>query len=244
MSFKGIFFYFQSKVILKQTLRLLYFFLFLGQLNHGTLFAQEEILVDSFYREDQIYLGVSFAVLLSDHPEFKPQGLSRHFQLGVVRDIPLSANGQFAAGIGLGMSFERYNTNVIRSNDFNSKVSYTVSGNLEENPFFFSLQSLELPLSIRWRNSSSKDYVFWRIYGGVAFQWNYRIHAKTENMSFSVSKDIQNIGATTHLSFGYNTWNFYLAYKLTPFFNQTSFSNEATPFDITPLKIGLIFYLL
>jgi len=73
VSFKGIFFYFQSKVILKQTLRLLYFFLFLGLLNHGTLFAQEEILVDSFYREDQIYLIVSFAVLLKDKPEFKPQ---------------------------------------------------------------------------------------------------------------------------------------------------------------------------
>ncbi len=63
-------------------------------------------------------------------------------------------------------------------------------------------------------------------------------------MSFSVSKDIQNIGATTHLSFGYNTWNFYIAYKLTPFFNPISFSNGATPFDISPLKIGLIFYIL
>ena len=231
-------------MILKRTFCLLHFFLFIGLFNHGILLAQDEILVDSFYREDQIYLGVSFAALLSDQPEFKPQGLSRHFQLGMVRDIPLSENGQFAIGIGLGMSFERYNTNIIRTNDFNSKVFYTVSKNLEENPFFFSLQSLELPLSIRWRNSSSKDYIFWRIYGGLAFQWNYRIHAKTEDMSFSVLKDIQNIGATTHLSFGYNTWNFYLAYKLTPFFNPKSFSNEVAPFDISPLKIGLIFYLL
>ena len=231
-------------MILKRTFCLLYFFLFLGLFSYGPLLAQDETLLDSFYREDQIYLGVSFAVLLSDQPEFKPRGLSRHFQFGVVRDLPLSENGQFALGIGLGMSLERYNTNVIRTNDINSNVSYTVSGNLEDNPFFFSLQSLELPLSIRWRNSSFKDYVFWRIYGGIAFQWNYRIHAKAEDMSFSVSKDIQNIGATTHLSFGYNTWNFFIAYKLTPFFNPTSFSNGATPFDITPLKIGLIFYLL
>ena len=101
-----------------------------------------------------------------------------------------SENGQFAIGIGLGMSFERYNTNVIRTNDFNSNVSYSVSKNLADNPFFFSLQSLELPLSIRWRNSSSKDYEFWRIYGGIAFQWNYRIHAKTEDMSFSVSMQL------------------------------------------------------
>ena len=231
-------------MILKQIFYLLYFFLFIGLFSHGTLLAQDETLADTFYREDQIYLGVSFAVLLSDQPDFKPQGLSRHFQFGVVRDIPLSENGQFALGVGLGMSFERYNTNVIRTNDFNSNISYTVSRNLEDNPFLFSLQSLDLPLSIRWRNSSSKDYVFWRIYGGVSFQWNYRIYAKNEDMSFSVSKDIQNIGATTHLSFGYNTWNFYIAYKLTPFFNPISFSNGATPFDISPLKIGLIFYLL
>tara|TARA_B100000768_G_scaffold149104_1_gene143296 strand:+ start:351 stop:1046 length:696 start_codon:yes stop_codon:yes gene_type:complete len=231
-------------VILKQTFCFLYFFLFIGLLSHGTLLAQDETLADSLYREDQIYLGVSFAVLLSDQFDFKPRGLSRHFQFGVVRDIPLSENGQFALGIGIGMSFERYNTNVIRSDDFNSNISYTVSRNLEDNPFLFSLQSLDLPLSIRWRNSSSKDYVFWRIYGGISFQWNYRIYAKKEDMSFSVSKDIQNIGVKTHLSFGYNTWNFYIAYKLTPFFNPTSFSNGATPFDISPLKIGLIFYLL
>lgn len=231
-------------MILKQTFCFLYFFLFIGLFSHEILLAQDETLADSLYREDQIYLGVSFAVLLSDQPDFKPQGLSRHFQFGVVRDIPLSENGQFALGIGLGMSFERYNTNVIRSDDFNSNTSYTVSRNLEDNPFLFSLQSLDLPLSIRWRNSSSKDYIFWRIYGGISFQWNYRIYAKNEDMSFSVSKDIQNIGATTHLSFGYNTWNFYIAYKLTPFFNPTSFSNGATPFDISPLKIGLIFYLL
>ena len=231
-------------MILKQTFFFLYFFLFIGLLSHGTLLAQDETLADSLYREDQIYLGVSFAVLLSDQFDFKPRGLSRHFQFGVVRDIPLSENGQFALGIGIGMSFVRYNTNVIRSDDFNSNISYTVSRNLEDNPFLFSLQSLDLPLSIRWRNSSSKDYVFWRIYGGISFQWNYRIYAKKEDMSFSVSKDIQNIGVKTHLSFGYNTWNFYLAYKLTPFFNPTSFSNGATPFDISPLKIGLIFYLL
>lgn len=231
-------------MILKQTFCFLYFFLFIGLFSHEILLAQDETLADSLYREDQIYLGVSFAVLLSDQSDFKPQGLSRHFQFGVVRDIPLSENGQFALGIGLGMSFQRYNTNVIRSDDFNSNTSYTVSRNLEDNPFLFSLQSLDLPLSIRWRNSSSKDYIFWRIYGGISFQWNYRIYAKNEDISFSVSKDIQNIGATTHLSFGYNTWNFYIAYKLTPFFNPTSFSNEATSFDISPLKIGLIFYLL
>ena len=82
-------------MILKQTFCFLYFFLFIGLFSHEILLAQDETLADSLYREDQIYLGVSSAVLLSDQSDFKPQGLSRHFQFGVVRDIPLSENGQF-----------------------------------------------------------------------------------------------------------------------------------------------------
>ena len=41
-----------------------------------------------FYREDQIYFGASFMLLNSNQEKFKPQGISRHFQLGFVRDIP------------------------------------------------------------------------------------------------------------------------------------------------------------
>jgi|TARA_B110000285_G_scaffold224811_1_gene282130 hypothetical protein len=233
-------------VILKSTYQLFYscLFLFFGLGFTLPLFAQEEIQENSFYREDQFYIGVSFVALVSDQLAFNPRGISRHFQWGLIRDIPLSEDGQFAAGIGLGMSFERYNTNVVRKENFNSNLSYSISTDPNYPPFFFSIQSLELPLSIRWRNSSTTDYSFWRIYGGIALQWNYRLKAKTENLSFSVAEDLKNLGATAHLSFGYNTWNFYLAYKLTPFFNPKSFSDPALTFDISPIKIGLIFYLL
>ena len=61
----------------------------------------------TFYREDQIYFGASFMILESNQERFKPQGLSRHIQLGFVRDFPLSKSGRVATGVGLGMGFER-----------------------------------------------------------------------------------------------------------------------------------------
>ena len=71
--------------------------------------------VDSpFYREDQIYFGTSFTLLYSNQEKFKRQGISKHFQLGFVRDIPLISSGKLALGLGLGYSFQDYNSNLVR----------------------------------------------------------------------------------------------------------------------------------
>ena len=198
----------------------------------------------SFYREDQIYLGVSFIALDTNKENFDARGLSSHFQWGLVRDFPIDSSGQFALGVGLGMGFERYNTNLNRTVYQQTKGLYTLNDDPTVSPLFFSIQSLELPLSLRWRSSSSTDYAFWRIYGGIAFQWNYRVRAKQDTVVFPVKTELHNLGATAHLSFGYNTWNFYLAYRLTPFFKMDLLSPQTLPIELTPIKVGLIFYLL
>jgi len=97
---------------------------------------------------------------------------------------------------------------------------------------------------LRWRSSSPSDFAFWRVYGGVTLQWNYRIRAKQNSEAVPLSDEIDTLGATANLSFGFNTWNFYVAYRLTPFFDSKGGSLQALPIQITPLKIGLIFYLL
>jgi hypothetical protein len=206
--------------------------------------AETDTLASTFYREDQIYLGVSFVALVSDQEAFDARGLSSHFQWGFVRDFPMVPSGKFALGVGLGMGFERYNTNLNKTDDFQGRGSYSFNEDTTSDPLFFSIQSLELPLSFRWRSSSATDYAFWRIYGGIAFQWNYRLRAEQNDLSLSVRDDLQHFGATTHLSFGYNTWNFYLAYRLTPFFNKDSLSSQWLPLKLAPIKVGLIFYLL
>ena len=74
----------------------------------STVWGQEEDATqDEFFREDQFYLGASFMELQSSEDNLNPQGLSRHLQWGFIRDIPLNTSGKIAAGLGLGMSFER-----------------------------------------------------------------------------------------------------------------------------------------
>ena len=141
------------------------------------------------------------------------------------------------------MSFERYNTNFSRASERIDKVQYTIAEETAS-PMFFSVHSLELPLSLRWRNATPDNFAFWRVYGGVSLRWNYYNKIRQETFEIKNSSDIQNLGAVAHLSFGYNTWNFYLAYRLTPFFKTESLSSQTIPINITPIKEGLIFYLL
>ena len=137
-----------------------------------------EVIDSSFYREDQIYLGVSFVGLVSDQENFYAKGLSSHFQWGVVRDFPIVPSGQLAVGLGLGMGFDRHTTNLNRIEDTQGKGIYSLNTDVTASSLFFSMQSLEFPISFRWRSSSPSDYAFWRVYGGVAFQWNYRVRAE------------------------------------------------------------------
>ena len=209
-----------------------------------SLYGQDEDPVqDDFFREDQFYLGVSFMVLQSNQEDFNPKGLSRHFQWGFVRDFPLSASGKWSSGLGLGMSFERYNTNFFRSPEGVNSTQFSIAED-SDSPLFFSVHSFELPLSIRWRSATVDDYAFWRVYGGVSFRWNYYNKIRQDALLLKNSSEIQRLGAVAHLSFGYNTWNFFLAYHLSPFFDQQALSPASIPLELNPLKIGLIFYIL
>ena len=219
------------------------FFLIVCFLSLGQVFSQESPLtVSSFFREDQFYLGASFMILQSADSEFQPQGLSRHFQWGFIRDLPLSSSGKFAGGIGLGMSFERHTTNLERNID-DLLPSYYISPE-SETSLFFTKSTLELPLTLRWRNATANDFAFWRIYGGISLQWNYFNKMRQQNLVIKNTNGLQKFGTVAHLSFGYNTWNFYFAYQLSSFFDSEAINLESVAQDLNPIKIGLIFYIL
>lgn len=207
------------------------------------LAAQEPKKKDTpFYREDQVYFGASFMVLDSNQERFKPRGLSRHFHFGLVRDIPLHSSGKFATGLGLGMGFERYTTNLIPLEL--GQYSLPEFNLQSEQPLYFSSQSLEIPWTLRWRNATFSEYAFWRVYAGLTFQWHYSLKTKYNGELLEMADELQRFGMNIHLSFGYNTWNFYLAYRLQPFLQSEARGREAIPIRLTPIKIGLIFYLL
>ena len=197
-----------------------------------------------FYREDQIYIGFSFISLDSDNKSFSQRGLSNHFQMGFVRDIPLISSGKLAIGLGLGYSFQNYNSNLIRFNIDNENSIFIVNNNLNQKSKL-SFNFIEFPISLRWRNSSLNDYQFWRVYTGIKFQRNFLSKLKDSSGDIkNISNEVNNWNKELYLSFGYNTWNFYFSYGLNQIMKNIRDQYSDKSFKVRPLKIGLIFYLL
>lgn len=220
----------------------LFLILFLG-FCFSVIEAQEKVKDTSVYREDQFYFGISMVFFTSSNTDLHPSGISRHLQWGFIRDIPFTREGQWAAGVGLGMAFNRYTTNFERTIN-EGGVNYRFIDNEQNDPFFISQSALELPLTLRWRNSTPTDYAFWRVYGGVSLQWFYASNGKLSKERFNIKNDLINWGATAHISVGYNTWNFYIGYSLNELFSSNIHDKATTNLDVRPIKIGLIFFVL
>ena len=180
-------------------------------------------------------------LLNTNQDDLKTRGLSRHFQFGLMRDIPLTKSGKLSSGLGLGISFEKFTTNLIPIE--NGIYSFDLENNI--NSFFsVSVKSFEIPFAIRWRNSTNLDYAFWRVYGGIKINWNFQNRA-TEDLNFeTINQEINTFVTNAFLSFGYNTWNFYLSYPLTPIFNSKITNSNNSSIRISPIKVGLIFFVL
>ena len=209
-------------------------------------FGQEKLKdVDlTFYREDQIYFGTSFMLLNSNQEKFKRQGISKHFQLGFVRDIPIISSGKLALGLGLGYSFQDYNSNLVRFNVNNDSSIYIVNYTLNQKSKL-SFNFIEFPISLRWRNSSPDNHQFWRVYTGFKFQRNFFSKLKySSGYTKNISDEVNNWKKELYLSFGYNTWNFYFSYDLNQVMKNLRNQYSGKSFNITSLKIGLIFYIL
>ena len=81
-------------------------------------FSQDDL---QKYREDQIYFSVYYNSLGGELDNFKENKFSSSFNLGFIRDIPLSKSRKFALGIGLGYGLNSFNNNLkLLSNNQNS----------------------------------------------------------------------------------------------------------------------------
>ena len=201
--------------------------------------------IDStFYRVDQIYFGTSFMLLNSNQEKFKRQGISRHFQLGFVRDVPLISSGKLAIGLGLGYSFQNYNSNLIRFNINNESSIFIVNNTLNQKSKL-TFNFIEFPISLRWRNSSINNYRFSRVYTGFKFQRNFLSKLKYSTGDIkNISDEVNNWNKELYLSFGYDTLNFYFSYGLNQIMKNIRDQYSGKSFNVTSLKIGLIFYIL
>lgn len=214
------------------------------------MWSQEDILVpkkvDSMYREDQFYVGITYNTL-----QKKPSGLSQSsfspgFTMGFLRDFPINKKRNVAIAPGFGLSFQRYNQNII-AQEIDGQISYTIVPETTFKRNSFSFYSIDFPIEFRWRTSTPESHKFWRIYTG--FKLSYVFFDQTRTLASGNQNVIQNNPdfrewqSGIYTTFGFNTWNFYMFYGLQPIFKPSAKIGE-TPLELQVINIGLQFYIL
>jgi hypothetical protein len=216
----------------------------------GILSAQDNLAVaiDDRYREDQFYAAVTYNLLTNLPKGISQNEFSTGFHLGFIRDMPINKRRNWAIGLGLGISSNSYNQNLIITEN-NMGVNFSVDneafGTINKNKFTTYL--IDLPLEIRWRTSTAVDYKIWRIYTG--FKFSYLVYNSTKLRSSLLNSSASNLDVFNDLQYGltlsagYGTWNVHIYYGLNTIFdNSDQLNGEAL--DLKAIKIGLIFYIL
>lgn len=213
--------------------------------------AQEDpeiVLVDSLYREDQIYIGLIYNVLTDKPKGVDNKNFSGGVHFGFLRDMPINEKRNIAVAAGLGYSFNSYGHNLFVGKKASGEGNFIV---LDENYTYdqnrFVTHELELPVEFRWRTSTFETYRFWRVYGGIKMSYLFHFTSvfKQEDKTIKNSdiKELNRLRYTAFLNFGYNTFNFQVQYNLNAFFNNDARINNQ-PVNLSAIKLGLIFYIL
>ncbi|WP_055446955.1 porin family protein [Lacinutrix mariniflava] len=217
-------------------------------------FAQEELSigveeVDSLYKEDQFYFGLTYNLIGKKPSGLSQSGFSGGFHFGYTKDMPINKKRNKAIGVGLGLSLNSFNQNILITEDSKGDALFEIIDETEisVSKNKFTTYVVEMPIEFRWRTSTAVDYKFWRIYSGFKLGYVLANSSKFEGAPESINlKNIDTINKLQYgltLGAGYNTWNFYLYYALNPIFNSSSKINGEV-IDANAIKIGLMFYIL
>lgn len=219
-------------------------------------FAQEKIVkdsiaVDSLYREDQFYFNFTYNTLQNTPSGLKQNKFSTGISFGFLRDIPINKKRTFALALGLGYSSAAYNDNLLISKvtDVNGNPARNyeiISGDTPYDKNKMALRFIDIPFEFRWRNSTPDSHKFWRIYTGFKvsylFSDKYKFESPGETIIVKRNPDLNKFQYGCYLTAGWNTWNFYAYYGLTPLFKSATISNQEL--KMNTLNIGLQFYIL
>ena len=202
--------------------------------------------IDSLYREDQFYIGVTYNVLKNVPIGFSNDKFSTGFSAGFLRDMPINKNRNLAIAPGIGLTFNNYSQN-IGITTTNGTPVYTV---LRDATAYtnnkFSQLFVDVPLEFRWRGSTFENHNFFRIHAGVKL--SYLLYDRSVLRSglgdsiISSNPDFNKLLYGLYAAAGYGGANLYIYYGLNPIFKTVQTSNAAV--NIKSLNIGLIFYIL
>jgi len=208
---------------------------------------QEEKKEDLKYLEDQFYVGLTYNFLLDKPAPVKQQNLSYGLQMGFIKDFPMNQKRTLAMGLGLGYGVNSYYSNLLVTPQDNSFEYSIVPEDLGVKRNKLETHLLEMPIEVRWRNSNPTEYKFWRIYTGLKLGYVLGSRSKTISdlgkESFT-NTDIARFRYGLMANFGYNTFNIHVYYALNNLFKEGRTLDTGEDLTFTPLRIGLIFYIL
>lgn len=235
-------------------MRLLFSCLFL--VSFFNAFSQEDVKaevkpavkIDSLYREDQFFFSVTYNMFTDIPQKFKQNKFSLGLSGGFLRDMPINKTRTVSIAAGLGFSYQNYYQNLTVSKDGAGAAVYNVNSYSEFVSNRYRQYSVDLPIEFRWRNSTYESTKFWRIYAGVKLSYvfsNTSILDDGENTYRINNNDaINKFQYGPYLSTGYNTWNLYLYYGLSPLFKDGTTTLSGEKLTMKTLNAGLIFYIL
>jgi len=203
--------------------------------------------IDSLYREDQFYAQLNYNSIVK-----KPDGLTQDkisfgFGAGFLRDFPLNKKRTFAIAPGIGFTFNNYLQNMSIAGTSNNPIYGIIPSNTYYNKNRFEQFRVEVPIELRWRNSTPESFSFFRIYSG--FKVSYLLYDKSvydngdERIVIKGNKDFEDLLYGVYLSMGYSAFNLQVYYGLNSLFKSTAQFNSA-PVGMNVLSLGVIFYIL
>lgn len=219
----------------------------------GAAFAQENLstlsspsIIDSLYREDQFYIGVTYNLLKNTPVGFSNDKFSTGFSAGFLRDMPINTNRNLAIAPGLGLTFNNYSQNIgiTAPNGIQQYAVLTDPTTYSSNKF--SQLFVDVPLEFRWRGSTFENHNFFRIHGGLKL--SYLLYDRSIYRSgagdtvITSNPDFNKFLYGTYVSAGYGGVNLYVYYGLNALFKTAQIAG--TKVDVKSLNIGLIFYIL
>lgn len=203
--------------------------------------------IDSLYREDQFYFSITYNMFTDIPAQFRQNKFSLGLAGGFLRDMPINKSRTVAFATGLGLSYQNYFQNLTISKDASGAVAYGVNdyGQFVSNRY--RQYSVELPIEFRWRNSTFESYKFWRIYGGMKLSYIFSsssiLDDGEQTYRINNNPDINKFQYGPYISAGYNTWNLYIYYGLSPLFKSAT-TVDGNKINLKTLNAGLIFYIL
>ena len=202
--------------------------------------------VDSLYREDQFYIGVTYNTLQNRPIGVTQNNFTPSFSIGILRDMPINKARNKAIAAGIGYSLNTYNQNIVISENNDKPLYNTISDGTLFDKNKLSLHSIDIPIEYRWRTSVPETHKFWRIYTGFKMSYMFYTQSKYEDAQTSYlvtgNPDISKFQYGTYLSVGYNTVNFNIYYGLNPIFKSAELNGKAI--EINSLNFGFMFYIL